>query len=137
MAAIKLLEKEKKLTKTTDENGWSPLHYAAFYFWSLRIVKVLLECDASAAYIAETEKKRATLHIAAIRGRVKAMKELVSRCPACCELVAALAHEQPFHLIAALAHEQKQWKHFLDEKEIYGLNKRKLSVKDIYFGDFG
>ncbi|KAG6736020.1 hypothetical protein POTOM_060811 [Populus tomentosa] len=173
VTAIKLLEKEKKLTKTTDENDWSPLHYAAFYFWSLRIVKVLLECDASAAYIAETEKKRATLHIAAIRGRVKAMKELVSRCPACCELVDnrgwnalhyAMASKDskvfvqclenipllvrlgtkkdekgntPFHLIAALAHEQKQWKHFLDEKEIYGINKRKLSVKDIYFGDFG
>jgi ankyrin repeat protein len=49
--ARKLLEKEKKLTKTTDENGWSPLH------------------------------------IAAIRGLVDVMKEIVSRCPACCELV--------------------------------------------------
>nr|TKR90669.1 hypothetical protein D5086_0000231090 [Populus alba] len=82
-----LLEKEKTLTKTTDENGWSPLHYAAYYDQSARIVEVLLETDASAAYIVETEKKRTTLHIAAIRGRVDVMKEIVSGCPACCELV--------------------------------------------------
>jgi ankyrin repeat protein len=86
--ARKLLEKEKKLTKTTDDNGWSPLHYAAFYFrWSTRLVRVLLEYDASAAYIAETEKKRTALHIAAIQGHVEKMQEIVSRCPACCELV--------------------------------------------------
>ncbi|KAG6768164.1 hypothetical protein POTOM_027061 [Populus tomentosa] len=82
--ARKLLEKEKKLMKTTDENGWSPLHYAAYYFRSTR---VLLENDASAAYIAETEKKRTALHIAAIQGNINAMKEIVSGCPACCELV--------------------------------------------------
>jgi ankyrin repeat protein len=176
--ARKLLEKEKKLTKTTDDNGWSPLHYAAFYFWwSSRIVRVLLEYDASAAYIAETEKKRTALHIAAIRGRVDVMKEIVSRCPACCELVdnrgwnalhyavaskdieafeeclkipeiARLGTKKddkgntPFHLIAALAREQKQWrrvfyKYIYNACEIYGLNKRKLSVDDIYFGKFG
>ncbi|KAG6737118.1 hypothetical protein POTOM_059888 [Populus tomentosa] len=50
-------------------------------------VEVLLECDASAAYIAETEKKRTALHIAAIRGCIDAMKGIVSGCPACCELV--------------------------------------------------
>jgi ankyrin repeat protein len=87
--ARKLSEKEKKLTKTTDENGWSPLHYAAYGDWYAyaRVLKVLLENDASAAYIAETEKKRTALHIAAFRGHVGIMKEIVSRCPACCELV--------------------------------------------------
>jgi ankyrin repeat protein len=171
-----MLEKKKKLTKTTDENGWSPLHYAAYYFWSTRIVEVLLKYDASAACIAETEKKRTALHIAAIQGHVNAMKEIVSRCPACCELVDnrgwnALhyavaskdieAFEQcleipllarlrtkkddkgntPFHLIAALAHEKKQWRSVLYKysisREVCGLNKRKLSVNDIYEGDFG
>jgi ankyrin repeat protein len=175
--ARKLLEKEEKLKKTTDENGWSPLHYAAYYFGSPLIVEVLLECDASAAYIAETEKKRTALHIAAIRGLVHVMKEIVSRCPACCELVdnrgwnalhyavasnkieafeqcleipelARLRTEKddkgntPFHLIAALAHEKKQWRRVLykycyNKRVVCGLNKRKLSVKDIYFGDFG
>ena len=174
--ARKLLEKEKKLTKTTDVNGWSPLHYAAFYFASTRVLPVLLEYDASAAYIAETEKKRTALHIAAIRGRVGVMKEIVSRCPACCELVdnrgwnalhyavaskdravflqclkipelARLGTKKDgkgnthFHLIAALAREQKEWRYVLfnnsNGRQINGLNKRKLSVKDIYFGDFG
>jgi len=71
--ARKLLEKEKKLTKTTDDNGWSPLHYAAYFstWLNISVVKVLLKYDASAAYIAETEKKRTALHIAAIRGHVK------------------------------------------------------------------
>ena len=44
----------------------------------------------------------------------------------------------PFHLIAALAHNQKEWKRVLfKDSSRYSLNKRKLSVKDIYFGDFG
>jgi len=177
----KLLEKEKKLTKTTDENGWSPLHYAAYFSTRLNIsvVKVLLESDASAAYIAET-KKRTALHIAAIQGHVDVMKEIVSRCPACCELVdnrgwnalhyavassdrkvfkecleipelARLGTKKddegntPFHLIAALEHQQKQWQRVLfndsygySGREIRcGLNKRQLSVDDIYFGKFG
>ena len=147
--------------------------------WSARAVEVLLEYDASAAYIAETEKKRTALHIAAIRGREDLMKEIVSRCPACCELVdnrgwnalhyavvsnrsrvfekcleiiPALARlgtkkddegNTPFHLIAALAHQQKQWQRVLDEYSfregeiICGLNKRQLSVDDIYEGNFG
>ncbi|KAG6738074.1 hypothetical protein POTOM_059628 [Populus tomentosa] len=174
--ARKLLEKEKTLTKTTDENGWSPLHYAAYYDWyGACTVEVLLEYDASAAYIAETEKKRTALHIAAIRGHVKAMKEIVSGCPDCCELVDnrgwnalhyAVASKEievfeeclenipelarlgtkkddkgntPFHLIAALAHEQKQWRRVIYKctaRDIYGLNKRKLMVDDIYFGNF-
>ena len=138
-------------------------------------MKVLLEYDASAAYIAETEKKRTALHIAAIRGRVDIMKEIVSRCPACCELVdnrgwnalhyavatkdieafkkcleipelASLGTKKdekgntPFHLIAALAQEQKQWRLVFYESKIpdlYGLNKGKLSVNDIYFGNLG
>ncbi|KAG5224638.1 ankyrin [Salix suchowensis] len=87
VTARKILEKEKKLTKKTDENGWSPLHYAA-YFFDILAVKALLECDASAAYIAEKkEKKRTALHIAAIKGHVNVIKEIVSRCPDCCDLV--------------------------------------------------
>ena len=170
--ARKLLAKEKKLTKTTDDNGWSPLHYAAYFstWLNISVVKVLLEYDASAAYIAETEKKRTALHIAAIQGHVNAMKEIVSRCPACCELVDnrgwnALHYvvasrrtevfkeclriplldrlktkkddkgNTPFHLIAALANENMLWARVLYEGEVYGLNKQKLSIKDIYNGD--
>ena len=155
----------------------SPLHYAAYYLLFTGIGEVILEYDASAAYIAETEKKRTALHIAAIQGRVGIMKEIVSRCPACCELVdsrgwnalhyavaskdskvfeqcleipllARLKTEKdekgntPFHLIAALAREQKQWARVLYEycyrgRKMYGLNKRKLGVDDIYSGNLG
>nr|XP_034889339.1 ankyrin repeat-containing protein At5g02620-like [Populus alba] len=175
--ARKLLEKEKTLTKTTDENGWSPLHYAAYFSTWLNVsaVKVLLEYDASAAYIAETEKKRTALHIAVIQGREYVMKEIVSGCPTCCDLVdnrgwnalhyavaskdtkvfkkcleipelARLGTKKddngntPFHLIAALANKNHHWRHVLFHEtggQIYGLNKRKLSVNDIYLGEFG
>ncbi|KAF9661800.1 hypothetical protein SADUNF_Sadunf19G0106400 [Salix dunnii] len=170
----KILEKEKKLTKTTDENGWSPLHYAAYFSHSL-VVKALLERDASAAYIAEKEKKRTALHIAAIQGEVDVMKEIVSCCPACCELVdnrgwnalhyvvatqcsevfedclwripelERLKTEKddqgntPFHVIAALTHKHEEWRQVYPFREsgIYGLNKQKLSIANIYNGDSG
>uniref|UniRef100_A0A6N2L0G4 Uncharacterized protein n=1 Tax=Salix viminalis TaxID=40686 RepID=A0A6N2L0G4_SALVM len=87
--AKQILEKEKELTKRTDDNGWSPLHYAAYFSrWpDFSVVKALLECDASAAFISETEKKRTALHIAAIQGHVNVMILIISLCPACCELV--------------------------------------------------
>eukprot|EP00258_Populus_trichocarpa_P033106 XP_024449125.1 ankyrin repeat-containing protein At5g02620 [Populus trichocarpa] len=176
------------LTKEDPEFPYSAMFMEKLHFilllpvWvknekSSRIVRVLLEYDASAAYIAETEKKRTALHIAAIRGLVDVMKEIVSRCPACCELVdnrgwnalhytvaskdtkvfeecleipllARLKNEKDdngntlFHLIAALAREQKQWQRVLfndsySDRDIYGLNKRKLSVNNIYEGKFG
>uniref|UniRef100_A0A6N2LW62 Uncharacterized protein n=1 Tax=Salix viminalis TaxID=40686 RepID=A0A6N2LW62_SALVM len=90
VTARKILVQEKELTKTTDENGWTPLHYAAYFSsWvDISTVKALLECDASAAYIAETtEKKRTALHIAAIQGAIDVMEEIISRYPACCEQV--------------------------------------------------
>ncbi|KAG5224826.1 ankyrin repeat-containing protein [Salix suchowensis] len=89
VTARKILEKEKELTTATDDNGWTPLHYAAYFScWvGNSTVKVLLEYDVSAAYIAEKEKKRTALHISAIQGDVDVVKEIVSRCPACCDLV--------------------------------------------------
>jgi hypothetical protein len=100
------------------------------------------------------------------------MKEIVSRCPACCELVDnrgwnALHYvvasrrtevfkeclriplldrlktkkddkgNTPFHLIAALALKLDNWLLVFRFREegIYGLNKQKLSIKDIYNGD--
>ncbi|CAK7349928.1 unnamed protein product [Dovyalis caffra] len=82
----KILEKERNLTKATDQNGWSPLHYAAYFERNYDVLKLLLEYDASAAYIVDIDKRTA-LHIAALRGNEEAMKEIVSCCPACCEIV--------------------------------------------------
>ncbi|KAK3206481.1 hypothetical protein Dsin_020527 [Dipteronia sinensis] len=47
---------------------------------------MLLIEDKSAAYKADNEGKMA-LHVAAGLGRVNIMRELISRCPGCCELV--------------------------------------------------
>ncbi|XP_004287729.1 PREDICTED: ankyrin repeat-containing protein At3g12360-like [Fragaria vesca subsp. vesca] len=82
----KLLEKHKSMTQQVDEQGWTPLHLAAFTGHST-IARLLLECDTSAAYIRDKNKKRTPLHLAASQGRVDVMKEIVFRCPDCCELV--------------------------------------------------
>nr|TKR86008.1 hypothetical protein D5086_0000241630 [Populus alba] len=87
--ARKILERDPSLTRRTDDGGWSPLHYAAFFPNLLSgslTVKVLLDYDVSAAYIVDSEK-RTTLHLAVVRGNMAAMEEIMNTCPACCELV--------------------------------------------------
>ncbi|KAK8524554.1 hypothetical protein V6N13_015574 [Hibiscus sabdariffa] len=49
-----ILRKRKSLVKATDENGQIPLPYAA-HLGYLRIVKLLLESDESAAYVIDKE----------------------------------------------------------------------------------
>jgi ankyrin repeat protein len=49
-------------------------------------VRVLLKHDASAAYIVDSEKRTA-LHMAVVRGNLPAMTQIMTTCPACCELV--------------------------------------------------
>jgi len=77
------------LTRRTDDDGWSPLHSAAFFpnlSLGVPTVKVLLEHDVSAAYIVDSEKRTA-LHLAVVRGNMAAMEAIMITCPACCELV--------------------------------------------------
>lgn len=78
------------MTGRTEDDGWSPLHYAAFFPNSSHggpTVKVLLEHDVSAAYIVDSEKRTA-LHLAVVRGNVAAaVGVIMNTCPACCELV--------------------------------------------------
>ncbi|KAL9345406.1 hypothetical protein Peur_063081 [Populus x canadensis] len=84
----KILKREKSLTRRTDDDGWSPLHYAAFspLLNGFLTVRVLLKHDASAAYIVDSEKRTA-LHMAVVRGNLPAMTQIMTTCPACCELV--------------------------------------------------
>ena len=87
--ARKILKRDPSLTRRTDDDGWSPLHYAAFFpnlSHGVPTVKVLLEHDVSAAYIVDSEKRTA-LHLAVARGNLAAVKEIMDTCPACCELV--------------------------------------------------
>jgi ankyrin repeat protein len=84
----KILKREKSLTRRTDDDGWSPLHYAAFspLLNGFLTVRVLLKHDASAAYIVDSEKRTA-LHMAVVRGNLLAMRVIMIMCPASCELV--------------------------------------------------
>ena len=77
------------MTRRTDDDGWSPLHYAAFFPFSYTgfvTVIELLKHDVSAAYIVDSEKRTA-LHLAVVRGNRAVMEEIMKTCPACCELV--------------------------------------------------
>ncbi|KAG6755467.1 hypothetical protein POTOM_041293 [Populus tomentosa] len=67
-------------------NGGTALHAASSGGHHGKARKIL-DYYPTAAYIADTKRKRTALHIAAIHGNVNAVKEIVSRCPASCELV--------------------------------------------------
>lgn len=77
---------ERTLTKAVDEQGWTPLHFAAFFGYT-SIVKQLLKCDKFAAYVGDKDDKKTALHIAATKGHLDVVKELTSCCPDCFELV--------------------------------------------------
>ncbi|XP_065863170.1 uncharacterized protein [Euphorbia lathyris] len=87
---LEILQKKKQLAVEVDENGWTPLHYAAYghgkFFGTCVIVQRLLEHDKSAAYIVDIERKRTALHMAACQGNVRIMREIIAKCPDCCEL---------------------------------------------------
>ena len=85
----KILKWKPALTKELDKNGWSPLHFAAYVGCHPTIVRQLLdECDSSVVHLGVKDHGNKTaLHIAASRGHVDVVKELVSRFPDCCEKV--------------------------------------------------
>ncbi|BFG39447.1 hypothetical protein CerSpe_257210 [Prunus speciosa] len=81
-----ILEKKKDLAIKADEQGWTPLHYAALSGCT-SIVEQLLQAHRSSAYIVDKADKKTALHIAAYRGHVGVVKQLISHCPDCCERV--------------------------------------------------
>ncbi|XP_062005920.1 ankyrin repeat-containing protein At5g02620-like [Rosa rugosa] len=78
--------KEKTLAQARDEQGWTPLHFAAL-IGNRWIVSRLLDCDKSIAYIVDKDDKKTALHIAASKGHEGVLTELIYRCPDCCEVV--------------------------------------------------
>ncbi|CAL5337531.1 unnamed protein product [Camellia sinensis] len=82
-----LLDWNKDLAKKPDMYGWTPLHYAA-RFGHVERAKQLLDVDKSIAYvIADKDDKKTALYVAASQGHVGVMKELLSQCPDCWEMV--------------------------------------------------
>ncbi|XP_039038964.1 protein ACCELERATED CELL DEATH 6-like, partial [Hibiscus syriacus] len=80
-----ILRKGKNLVKSRDENGRTPLHYAA-HLGCTRMVELLLECDESAACEIDEDEMTA-LHMAARKGHLQVMWKIISYCPECCEIV--------------------------------------------------
>ncbi|XP_065863165.1 protein ACCELERATED CELL DEATH 6-like isoform X2 [Euphorbia lathyris] len=68
-----------------DENGWTPLHCAA-YVDNVLAARKILEQNEHSAYPTDNDRKRTALHIASGRGKVGVMKEIIDRCPECCEI---------------------------------------------------
>ncbi|GMJ09822.1 hypothetical protein like AT4G03500 [Hibiscus trionum] len=81
-----LLEKRGKLTKERDEDGHTPLHYAAHLGHS-SVVEVLLKWDVSAAYVTDEKWEMTPLLMAARQGHGHIVTTIFSSCPDCCEKV--------------------------------------------------
>ncbi|CAL8082020.1 unnamed protein product [Prunus armeniaca] len=81
-----ILNKKKDLVIVTDEKEWTPLHYAAFYGHASIVIQ-LLKTDKCSAYMGDEADKKTALHIATSKGHVHVMKQLISYCPDCCEVV--------------------------------------------------
>ncbi|TXG46638.1 hypothetical protein EZV62_027860 [Acer yangbiense] len=83
---VKLLLAKEEIQKSKhDQQGRTPLHFAARFRY-IKILKNLLITDKSAAYKADIKGKTA-LHVAARIGSVSIMKVLLSTCPDCYEMV--------------------------------------------------
>ncbi|KAK2647164.1 hypothetical protein Ddye_022359 [Dipteronia dyeriana] len=101
----KILEKKKSLIRERDRYGWTPLHSAA-YHRKFEIMKELLECDVSAAYIdcceLVDERRWNVLHFAMLSLTGKDLKILLKEDP----LIRNLINDKdadgntPLHLLA-------------------------------------
>ncbi|OMO66450.1 hypothetical protein CCACVL1_21137 [Corchorus capsularis] len=86
---VKIILKSKKhLTKQGDEDGRTPLHYAAVSGY-ISVAKALLQSydGSAAAYLTDKEKGMTALHMAALQGDIAMMKCIISHCPGCTGIV--------------------------------------------------
>ncbi|CAH8305884.1 unnamed protein product [Eruca vesicaria subsp. sativa] len=81
----KLMEKRPEMMKEVDSMGWTPLHYSV-WLGKVKITRLLLQQDSSAAYISDKEGQ-CPLHLAACTGQIDSYRELVGSCPYVWELV--------------------------------------------------
>ncbi|TYJ40980.1 hypothetical protein E1A91_A04G179700v1 [Gossypium mustelinum] len=86
--AIRLILEEKgNLTKERDEDGRTPLHYAAHLGRRFSVVEELLKRDVSAAYVGDKKRGMTPLLMAARQGYLGIVSKILSLCPDCCEKV--------------------------------------------------
>ncbi|MBA0572738.1 hypothetical protein Golob_003061, partial [Gossypium lobatum] len=79
--------KKGNLTKERDEDGHTPLHYAAHLGSSFSVVEELLKWDVSAAYRGDKKWGMTPLLMAARQGNLGTVLKILSLCPDCCEKV--------------------------------------------------
>ncbi|KAJ0100224.1 hypothetical protein Patl1_21620 [Pistacia atlantica] len=123
-AVEKILEKKKSLTKVTDQHGWTPFHYAAYYRWaSPRVVKLLLKRDRSTAYSGDKDRRMTPLHMAASQGNLEAINSIISNCPECYEL----EDDRGWNVLhfAMLSLNEEPLKHLLERSLIRSLINKK------------
>ncbi|TYJ40969.1 hypothetical protein E1A91_A04G178900v1 [Gossypium mustelinum] len=82
-----ILEKKGNLTKERDEDGHTPLHYAAHLGGRISVVEELLKRDVSAAYIGDKKRGMTPLLMAARQCYLATVSQILSLCPDCCEKV--------------------------------------------------
>ncbi|XP_042983165.1 ankyrin repeat-containing protein ITN1-like isoform X1 [Carya illinoinensis] len=76
----------RDLCRQADQNGWTPLHMAA-YKDNIGPTKLLLKYDREVAYMKDAEGRTA-LHIAAHRHQESVtLVKIIAMCPDCCEVV--------------------------------------------------
>ncbi|TYI88510.1 hypothetical protein E1A91_D04G215000v1 [Gossypium mustelinum] len=129
--AIRLmLEKKGNLTKERDEDGHTPLHYAAHLGYESSVVEELLKRDASAAYIGDKKRGMTPLLMAARQGHFETVSKILSLCPDCCEKVDSkglnLLHYLAFRGSSSLI--QLSFFKYVSSEAVYGSfrNLRKL-----------
>ncbi|XP_059310370.1 protein ACCELERATED CELL DEATH 6-like [Lycium ferocissimum] len=88
---VMILEKEPSLIKQVDDEGWSPLHFAAF-LGSSGTVRALLKKDKQMAYETIKEDNKTPLHLAALNDRSLTVKEIIKQCPDSNEAVTSRGH---------------------------------------------
>ncbi|KAA3463434.1 ankyrin repeat-containing protein [Gossypium australe] len=81
-----ILEKKKDLTKERDEDGYTPLHYAAHLGFK-SVVEKLLKKDLSVAYIGDRKRGMTPVLMAARQGYLETVIKILSLCLDCCENV--------------------------------------------------
>ncbi|TYG74946.1 hypothetical protein ES288_D04G224700v1 [Gossypium darwinii] len=82
-----ILKKKGNLTKERDEDGCTPLHYAAHLGGRFSVVEELLKRDVSAAYIGDKKKGMTPLLMAARQRNAQTVSKILSLCPDSCEKV--------------------------------------------------
>ncbi|MBA0873173.1 hypothetical protein Goshw_028407, partial [Gossypium schwendimanii] len=81
-----ILAENGNLTTERDEDGYTPLHYAAHKGCN-SVVEELLKRDVSAAYVGDKKRGMTPLLMAARQGYVGTVSKILSLYPDCCEKV--------------------------------------------------